>query len=181
MQRAKLLFGSYRRNDAADPETYVLAVSAVLARYEEETIREVTDPTTGICTVDKFRAFLPNAGELKAFCDSRAGYRARLKQYADLPKPDFSRKALPAPEPRPGRRANLIVPREDARYPEMCERAKRPDADPAEFEWHAKGIKVAWSWWQREREPSGWKSATVLTASPQLAAMLNPQREEAAE
>ena len=152
VQRAKILFGSYRRSEAADPETYVLAISAVLACYETEVVRQVTDPTSGICKHEKFRGFLPNAGELAVYCDQVASRAARLRECAELSRPDFSRMALPAPEPRPGRRANVIVRRECPGYPALAERARGADADPAEYEWLSDGIKVSLSWLERARK-----------------------------
>jgi hypothetical protein len=160
VQRAKLLFGSYRRSDATDPETYVLAISAVLACYDAELIRQVTDPTTGICTREKFRAFLPNAGELKAHCDDRAAHMAHVRELAALPRPDLRR--LPAPPkgpPAPGSRANGRVPSEAPQYAAMCERAKT--ADPADWRWYDGGIMVAGYWLLESRPlPKGWKKTT---------------------
>lgn len=149
IQRAKVLFGGYRRNDANDPEIYVSSIAAVLALYDEDLIREVTDPRTGIATTEKFAAFLPNPGELKARCEAIAEHRARISQYNELPPVDLGRIALPAPEPRPGRRANLLVGKDCHRYEEMRQRALKADSDPAEFEWNAKGIKVSLSWWRK--------------------------------
>lgn len=155
MERAKVLFGGYRRSDANNPEIYVPSIAAVLALYDEELIREVTDPRTGISTTEKFAAFLPNPGELKAHCEARAAHRERISQYNELPPVDLGRLALPAPEPRPGRRANVIVPKECPRYEEMRQRASKADSDPAEWEWHEKGIKVAISWWLKDRAVNG--------------------------
>ena len=126
-----------------------MAIAAVLEMYDEGLIREVTDPRTGISTTGKFVAFPPNAGELKAYCEGRAACRDRIYRYAELAPIDPNRIALPAPPPRPGRRANVIVPRECPRYEEMHQRALKADSDPAEWEWHPKGIKVSLSWWGR--------------------------------
>lgn len=147
MERAKILFGGYRRSDANDPELYVASIAAVLAIYEEDLIREVTDPRTGISTTDKFGAFPPNSGELKSYCDARAEHRARLAKYADLPKPNLVRVALPAPPPKAGRRANLFVPRRNTPiFDKMCRLAER--ADPADFEILPEGIRVPLNWYQ---------------------------------
>jgi hypothetical protein len=70
--RAKLLFGCYRRGDANDAETYVAAITLVLAQYPDNLIAEVTDPRSGIQTCEKFAAFMPNAGELKVYCEQVA-------------------------------------------------------------------------------------------------------------
>lgn len=180
MERANLLFGCYRRGDANNPDVYVAAVTAVLVMYDDDLIREVTDPRTGIQTMGDFTRFPPNAGELKSYCAAHAAYKARLAGYADLPPVDRNRPLLPAPPPRPGRRANIIVGRDSSRYREMCDRANRPGADPAEFEYLPNGIKVAMSWWWSDRQRCGqWRSPDVLTATPQLAAMLDPHRSEA--
>lgn len=66
IERARLLFGCYRKGDANDPETYTAAVAAVLAEYENEVIRRVTDPRTGIPRKNKF---LPNPAEVSDACD----------------------------------------------------------------------------------------------------------------
>jgi hypothetical protein len=146
LDRAKLLLGCYRRTDANDPETYIAAIAAVLSLYDAALIRDATDPRTGIQTSAKHAAWPPNVGELKAFCDDEAGHRSRMKKYADQPRPNFRIASLPAPEPRPGRRANLLVPKDNPRYPEMCERAK--NGDPANWKWHERGIMVSLAWWQ---------------------------------
>ena len=66
-QRARLLFGCYRKGDANDPETYVAAVTVVLAEYSGETIRRVTDPRTGLPRTNKF---MPNPAEVAEACDA---------------------------------------------------------------------------------------------------------------
>jgi hypothetical protein len=78
-----LLFGQYRRGDANDPETYVAAVAAVLSCYSNDTIREATDPRTGISATEKFAAFMPNPGEVKLFCDdlNKPGLEAWAEEY----------------------------------------------------------------------------------------------------
>ena len=44
---AAMLLGCYRRDDAADPETYATAVAAVLSTYPPEIVKRATDPRTG--------------------------------------------------------------------------------------------------------------------------------------
>ena len=61
------MFGCYRKGDANDPETYVAAVTVVLAEYSEETIRRVTDPRTGLPRTNKF---MPNPAEVAEACDA---------------------------------------------------------------------------------------------------------------
>jgi hypothetical protein len=66
-QRAKLLLGCYRTGEANDPETYVAAVTAVLARYPEEVITTVTHPVTGL---PKKIGWLPTIKEVGEACDA---------------------------------------------------------------------------------------------------------------
>lgn len=130
---------------------YVRAIAAVLSRYDPDLIREVTDVHTGISTSEKFRAFLPQSGELKHYCEEAAVRRARMRQYAEMPPPDFSRPRIATTTPpSPGRRASLLIRKGRPRYEEMCERARAPGVDPAEFQWHADGIKVSLLWWTGE-------------------------------
>lgn len=65
-ERARLLFGCYRRGDANDPDTYAAAVAAVLSEYSADCIRSVTDPRTGIQSTSQF---LPTVAEVKAACE----------------------------------------------------------------------------------------------------------------
>ena len=66
-QRARLLFGCYRKGGANDPETYVLAVTAVLAEYSEEVMRRVTDPREGLPRRTKW---MPNPAKVAEACDA---------------------------------------------------------------------------------------------------------------
>lgn len=150
-ERAKVLFGSYRRGDANDPDAYVAAITAVLATYDADLIREVTDPRTGICTSEKYAAFMPNAGELKIYCEAIAARKDRMKRLGELPRPDFSRRALPPPEPRPGDKATVHVPSTHERYAKLLEWSKAA----SEREWRLgkssdgrDGIWVSWSVWE---------------------------------
>lgn len=84
-ERAKILFGQYRRGDANDPEIYVASITAVLTDYCPETVRLVTDPRTGIATYEKFRIWMPNPGELKAACeDIEAPARRERERQASI-------------------------------------------------------------------------------------------------
>jgi len=86
-ERAKILFGCYRKGDANDPDTYVAAVAAVLAAYDYELIREVTDPRSGIQASEKHCTFMPQAGEVKVYCDAVAAsprYRAKAAETSEF-------------------------------------------------------------------------------------------------
>ncbi len=143
-----MLFGSYRRGDANDPDAYVAAIAAVLSMYDTNLIREVTDPRTGIMTSEKYMSFMPNAGELKVYCDSVAARQDRLQKLGELPKPDFTRARLPPPPPAPGDLATVFVPASNSRYPSLLDWAKT--ADPRKFKFETRpGIWVSYDTWDR--------------------------------
>jgi len=147
MERARMLFGCYRRGDANDPETYVAAITRVLASCDADLIREVTDPLTGIQTTEKYMVFMPNAGELKVYCDGVAARRERLQRLGSLPKPDFTRARLPPPPPAPGDKATIFVPASNPRYPELKKWSET--ADPRLFKFEARpGIWVSYDTWE---------------------------------
>src|SRR5262249_21136906 len=64
--RAKIVFGSYRRDDFADPENFLLQLGMVLERYDDKIIEAVTSPLTGIQRECKFP---PSIAEFVEFCD----------------------------------------------------------------------------------------------------------------
>jgi hypothetical protein len=138
-----VLFGSYRRGDANDPDAYVAAIAAVLSGYEPDLVREVTDPRTGICTTEKYMSFMPNAGELKVYCEGVAARRERVKRLGALPPPDLSRARLAPPQPAPGDLAKVFVPATNNRYPSLVEWSK--SADPRKFKFEKRpGIWVSY-------------------------------------
>jgi hypothetical protein len=139
-----MLFGCYRRGDANDPETYVSAISAVLAMYDEEIIREVTDPRTGIAASERYMSFMPNAGELKVYCETVAARRDRLKRLGELPRPDFSRVQLPPAERPPGDLATIFVPTDNKRYSQLVEWSKT--ANPRLWKFGLSSDKRAGIW-----------------------------------
>lgn len=59
------MFGCYRKADANDPDVYVMAITAILAEYEPEIIRIVTDPREGIARKSKW---MPSIAELDEEC-----------------------------------------------------------------------------------------------------------------
>jgi hypothetical protein len=87
-ERARLLLGCYRKGDANDPDTYVAAITATLARYPQDVIKAVTHPATGLPTQ---KDFLPTVREVFLACEAiiqprreAAARQARIaKQIAD--------------------------------------------------------------------------------------------------
>lgn len=77
--RATLLAGCYRKDDAADPETYVTALAAVLAEYSPDIVQRVTDPRSGLPSRVQW---LPTVKEVRDECESIGGHRRRLAEMA---------------------------------------------------------------------------------------------------
>lgn len=166
-ERAQVLFGSYRRGDANDPDRYVTAIAAVLSSYEPSLIQEVTDPNTGIAATEKFMTFMPNAGELKVYCDAMAARRERVQRLGKLPRADFTR--LSPPRPGPGDLATVFVPAAHNRYDSLVEWSKT--AHPM--------------YWKFEKRPGIWVSYDVWdqrhTAAKRLSDYAKPVVEAAEE
>ena len=181
-ERAKVLFGSYRRGDANDPDAYVAAVAAVLSIYDAELMREVTDPRTGIATDEKFAAFMPNAGELKRYCDGVAARRERIQRLGALPAPDFNRPRLAAPERAPGDLATVYVPENNPRFQALVEWSKTADPRKWRRDSARPGIWVSFDTWDlRQTVAKRGNAAATEPARLQLSreALLAMQRVDA--
>jgi hypothetical protein len=93
---ARVILSSYRRDDFADPDGFLVQAAMVLERYPDEIIRQVTSPITGIQRTCKWP---PSIAELVEFCDDaqrRATFTARWdeqtrKQLAE--RKEFERSA----------------------------------------------------------------------------------------
>jgi len=99
-ERARLLFGSFRTGNANDPDTYVAAVTAVLARYSEEIITEVTHPVFGLA---KQTDWLPTVKEVYEACEKAAEPMYRRQREAKLIADTLAARAEPPRENRPTR------------------------------------------------------------------------------
>lgn len=180
-----MLFGSYRRGDANDPDAYVAAITAVLSIYDTDLMREVTDPRSGIQTSEKYMSFMPNAGELKVYCDGVANRRANIERLGSwqTPKPVAY---LAPPPPRPGDLANLFVPAADRRYARLEEWSKTGDQRLFRFDDKRGGIWIALNVFDsgtaRPRVDT-WKRPDVVTLSEEAIAatdIVPPAREDVA-
>lgn len=77
----KRLLGCYPNGKPGDPQVYVAAVTAVLARYPNEIVRQITDPVQGVPSHCKF---LPTVAELtealnKAMAPNWSEYREAVR------------------------------------------------------------------------------------------------------
>lgn len=144
-ERARLMFGCYRRSDAADPETYTAAVAMVLAHYPAEIVKAVTDPYGGLPArkTDSGWSGLPDVADVKQACEGEAVRRERLAKLAALPPPSFRR--VRPPPAGAGALATVLIRPDFPRYAAMLERTQT--ADPREWRQDEEGcLWVAWSW-----------------------------------
>lgn len=108
LDRTKMLFSCYRKDEAHDPEVYCAAVAATLADFPRAVVDYVTDPRTGIPSESKF---LPNVAEVRAACVRESERRRVLSQ----PKVILRRGETPLVKRAPG-----------TSYFEMFEKHGRP-------------------------------------------------------
>lgn len=173
---ARRLFGSFRKGEANDPETYVAAVLTILMDYPDEIVNEVCHPSRGLpATCD----FLPTMKELKTACEAQATRVARLATYAALPAPA---RRLPAP-PRPPE-PTIFTAQGYPRYDALKRRYEAGEG-PARFDNHVcvdnvtrYGIWTPYSWIVAQEE--GVKGFTQFSEA-ELRAMYPPREPAPAE
>ena len=66
-ERARLLFGQFRKGDAADPNVWVAAVVALFTGYPESVVRRVTDPRIGLGSA---APFFPSLFDVRHACEA---------------------------------------------------------------------------------------------------------------
>lgn len=133
---AKLLFGSYRKDDFADPDNFLLQLGMILERYPDHIVEYVTSPLTGI---QRKSEFPPSIARVVEACDAETARQIRLRKYRELGP--YQR--IPRPPPRPDY-ATVLVRKSLPQYAEMVERSKTAPA--AEFRFDEAGIWVAENW-----------------------------------
>jgi hypothetical protein len=107
MERARTMFGCYRKGDAHDPDTYVAAVAAVLAEYPDDTIWTVTDPRAGLPSKV---GWLPTVKEVRDACEAHYGPTRRAAELeAQARKQLAERKQLAITDGRPRKTYEELV------------------------------------------------------------------------
>lgn len=138
--RARLMFGCYRRSDAADPDTYCAAVAMVLTRYPAAVVEVVTHPFEGLPGRVKDNGYsgMPDVGEVKQACEAEAAKQARWQALQRV-RP-VQRLALPKPPPDPRAKANHFIPRGFVGYDEAV--AQHEAAGAASIAWYQTRVCV---------------------------------------
>lgn len=174
-RNAKAIFSAYRRDDYADPDSFVLQLGLVLEPYADEVIDYVCSPRTGIQRRCKFP---PAIAEVVEACEAEATAVETRRRYASIPKPEFKRLAPPR---APGSLATIFVHADHRGYAEMVERAK--GADPRFWkldEAGRPGIWVAFNWYDGFRNGGGRPMGFALYTDEPLRAMYPPRVNEPA-
>ncbi len=139
------MFGCYRRSDAADAETYVAAVTMVLAHYPAEVVKAVTDPYSGLPSRKNEKGWsgLPDVADVKEACEEEAIRQERFARIAVV-RPVYQR--LAAPPAAHGACANVYVPPDHPKYPQLVERAAHDDPRCWRRDETRDGIWVSLEW-----------------------------------
>ncbi len=152
---ARRVYGAYRKDDFADPDSFLAQLGMVLERYPDEIIRHVTSPITGIQRRSKFP---PTIAEVAEACDNEVARVERIQRLGAL-------RTAPR-EPRVTQhRANVFVPPYAPQYADMVERAKTGDPREWRFDENRPGIWVALGW---VRPSMGGVDAVGQTITPAM-------------
>lgn len=173
------MFGCFRRDEAADPDTFVAAVTMILAHYSPRVVEAVTDPFSGLPTRKNERGYsgLPDVADVKEACEAEAARVQRLATYAKL---GTTQRRLPAP-PRP-QEATIFTAQGFPHY-EKLKRRYEAGERPAHFANHVcvdkverYGIWTPFNW----IEEAGPKTAKKLGqyTDAELRAMYPPRTSE---
>jgi hypothetical protein len=159
--QARLVFGSYRRDDFADPETFLMQLGRVLERYSDEVITEVTSPTSG---VQRHCKFPPSIAEVVEACEAENARLLRIERYNSMG--GIAARRPPGFVPQKCW-ATLFVPIDAPQYRQLLERTR--DGDPREWCYDATrpGIWVIPDWlWGAPRKKSGPPAGANATSGP---------------
>jgi hypothetical protein len=97
-QRATLMYGCFRRDDAADADIFMDAAIAILADYPDDVIIRVTDPREGLPSQQKWP---PQPHEVKTACEAIEGPRRRLREYNERTRKQLAERRMLEAQPAP--------------------------------------------------------------------------------
>lgn len=123
LDRARMMFGFYRRDEANDPETYASGVAAILSDYPRSIIEYVTDARTGIPSKLKWP---PSPAEVKEACEAELARMRRMQQ----PASRVRRSTYEAPDRRPGFFARIKIHPEAPQFKRLDAFVRSGEADP---------------------------------------------------
>ena len=172
LERAQLMFGCFRKDEAQNPDVYANAIAATFEQYPQAVVDFVTDPRTGIPSESKW---LPNVAEVRAFCNAAA---ARMETLAKPTVKPRSTRYEPLPPPIWW---NLFVGNDIPSYEKMVERASGAAHEYYKYDSNYKGTGRAGIWvpdqWWRERHGKVVRPEAELkpiVVSDELKRQINP-------
>lgn len=93
-----MLLSAYRRDDYADPDSFIVQLGTVLETYPDWIVNYVTDPRTGI---QRTSIFPPSIAEVVKACEDLYGPIRRTKEWDARTKTQLEERALlPKPTQR---------------------------------------------------------------------------------
>lgn len=144
------LFGSYQRDQYADPQSFAVQALMVFERYEVAIVEYLTDPRNSDALQHRHPKFPPTVGEIRAACEDRAATVARLRQPAQKM---IARPYVP-PERWPGCRANVFIGQDMPSYSEIEQLVQSGELDPLDwrFDQGRNGIWITLPIWESRRQ-----------------------------
>lgn len=79
-RKVNLLFGSFKKSDADDPETFTAGCLRLFTAYPREVVEHVVDPMTGLAGKEDW---VPSLAKVKAALEARASQLARQRERED--------------------------------------------------------------------------------------------------
>lgn len=136
---SRQVLSSYRRDDFAEPEGFLVQLGMVLERYPDDVIRFATSPLTGIQRKCKFP---PSIAEIVEECDKEVARTEMIKRYG--PPIDVGRER----ELKHQHWATVFVASNTPPYADMVAKASDPKTDYREFYYDTEkgGIWVVCEW-----------------------------------
>lgn len=106
LKATKALLGCYRTGEAIDPVRFGGAIAVVLSDYPLNVIRYVCDPRTGLPSTSKW---MPNAAEVRAACEARAAWLAKMDRFENWGKNSPTVEQPPPTEAERDRVSHLVA------------------------------------------------------------------------
>jgi hypothetical protein len=148
-----MVYGSYRKDDFADAENFLLQLAMVLERYSDAVIERVSDPRNPD-SMQRRCKFPPSIAEAGDLVDAESVRQARLTAYRALPGFEKRSPRVP-PEP-----ANVLVPVTSPQYFDLLERARSEPGSRND----STGLWVPLSWVDRSSGKTFRRHARRLAA-----------------
>lgn len=118
-QAARFVFGSFRKSDAADPETFAIGVERVFCAFATGIVMRAADPLEGLASRHRY---LPSIEEILSFCKE-------VQRERDLLRALMERMLKTNAERRNAREQPRISEEEMARRRALVDRVRRQVAE----------------------------------------------------